>query len=119
MLTRHEADSETIGGERVELEHLQPDPQDMPAIARHRIVERLPILLTVELGRTQVSFKELKNLRKGQVVALEKMIGEPLGIFANNQPLAFGEVVSIGQDRYGVRIVSVADDSDPAVGLPP
>jgi flagellar motor switch protein FliN len=118
MLTQSEHRRGTSDSDRVELEHLRPEPQDMPAVVRRSIVERLPIVLTVELGRANISFRELKNLRKGQVVALERLIGEPLGIFANNQPLAFGEVVSIGQDRYGVRIVSVAEELDPAIDLP-
>jgi flagellar motor switch protein FliN/FliY len=104
--------AETPSGERVELEPLQPIPSETLAITARQIVERLPVVLTVELGRTSVSVKELKNLRKGQVIGLDKMIGEPLGIFANGQRLASGEVVSVAQERYGVRVIALAEEPD-------
>ncbi len=103
---------ETPGGERVELELLQPIPSEAPAITTRHVVERLPVVLTVELGRTSVSVKDLKNLRKGQVIGLDKMVGEPLGIFANGQRLASGEVVSVAQERYGVRVIALAEEPD-------
>ena len=79
---------------------------------RRQIVERLPVVLTVELGRTTVSVKDLKTLRKGQVIALDKMVGEAFGIFANGQRLGSGEVVSVAQERYGVRVVALAEEPD-------
>jgi flagellar motor switch protein FliN/FliY len=100
------------------LEQLQPNPSDMPAIATRQIVERLPIVLTVELGRTSVLVKDLKNLRKGQIIGLDKMVGEPLSIFANGQRLASGEVVSVAQERYGVRVIALAEEPDPAAEAP-
>jgi flagellar motor switch protein FliN/FliY len=106
---------DTAGGERVELEPLQPIPSESLAITSRQIVERLPVALTVELGRTSVSVKDLKNLRKGQIISLDKMIGEPLGIFANGQRLASGEVVSVAQERYGVRVIALSEEPDQAV----
>ena len=103
---------ETPGGERVELEHLLSVPSEALAVASRQMVERLPVILTVELGRTSVSVKDLKNLRKGQIIGLDKMIGEPLGIFANGQRLAAGEVVSVAQEKYGVRVIALAEEPD-------
>jgi flagellar motor switch protein FliN len=105
---------ETSAGERVELEPLQPIPSETMAISTRQIVERLPVVLTVELGRTTVSVKDLKNLRKGQVVALDKIVGEAFGIFANGQRLATGEVVSVAQERYGIRVLALAEEPDQA-----
>ena len=103
---------ETSAGERVELEPLQPIASEAMAISTRQIVERLPVVLTVELGRTTVSVKDLKNLRKGQVIGLDKVVGESFGIFANGQRLASGEVVSVAQERYGVRVIALAEESD-------
>jgi flagellar motor switch protein FliN/FliY len=102
-------------GERVELEPLQPVPSEAMAISTRQIVERLPVVLTVELGRTTVSVKDLKNLRKGQVIGLDKIVGENFGIFANGQRLATGEVVSVAQERYGIRVVALAEEPDQPV----
>jgi flagellar motor switch protein FliN len=104
---------ETSAGERVELEPLEPITSEVMAISTRQIVERLPVVLTVELGRTTVSVKDLKTLRKGQVIALDKVVGEAFGVFANGQRLASAEVVSVAQEKYGVRIVALADETDP------
>ena len=103
---------ETPAGERVELEPLQPIASEAMAVSTRQIVERLPVVLTVELGRTTVSVKDLKTLRKGQVIGLDKIVGEAFGIFANGQRLASGEVVSVAQDRYGVRVIALAEEPD-------
>jgi flagellar motor switch/type III secretory pathway protein FliN len=91
---------ETSAGERVELETLQPIASEAMAISTRQIVERLPVVLTVELGRTTVSVKD------------HKIVGEPFGIFANGQRLASGEVVSVAQDKYGVRVIALAEEPD-------
>jgi flagellar motor switch protein FliN/FliY len=102
--------------ERVELERLKPMPRNSPAISSKALVERVPVLLTVELGRTSISVKELRGLRHGQVLVLDQMAGEPLSIFANGQKLGCGEVVSVGRDQYGIRITSLVDETEMAEG---
>ena len=103
---------EIAAGERVELEPLEATTSETLAISTRQIVERLPVVLTVELGRTTVSVKDLKNLRKGQIIGLDKIVGEAFGIYANGQRLASGEVVSVAQERYGVRVVALAEEPD-------
>jgi flagellar motor switch protein FliN/FliY len=98
--------------ERVELERLKAQARNSPAISSQKLVERVPVLLTVELGRTSISVKDLRALRHGQVVVLDQMAGEPLAIFANAQRLGAGEVVSVGRDQYGIRITSLADENE-------
>ena len=98
--------------ERVELERIQAQPRGAPVISAKSVLDRVQVSLTVELGRTQITVKDLRQLRHGQVVSLEQMIGEPLTIFANGQKLAYGEVVAVPNDRYGVRITALAEDVD-------
>jgi len=74
----------------------------------------VPVVLSVELGRTNISVKDLRQLRQGQVIALDQMVGEPLGIFANGHRLAYGEVVAVGKELYGIRVISLADDHEHA-----
>lgn len=102
----------TTEPERVELERIQAQPRGAPVIAARKVLDRVQVALTVELGRTQISVKDLRALRHGQIVALDKMVGEPLTIFANGQKLAYGEVVAVANDRYGVRVTGLAEDGD-------
>jgi flagellar motor switch protein FliN len=100
--------------ERVELERIQPQTRGAPAITGKNVLDRVQVALTVELGRTQITVKDLRQLRHGQVVTLDQMVGEPLTIFANGQKLAYGEVVAVANDRYGVRVTALAEDMDAA-----
>ncbi|HUM09031.1 MAG TPA: FliM/FliN family flagellar motor switch protein [Acidocella sp.] len=99
---------------RVELEKLHPLLQTAPAISSKGVIERVPVTLTVELGRTNISVKDLRLLRQGQIVVLDQMVGEPLGIFANGHRVASGEVVSVDKDQYGIRVTALADANEPA-----
>ena len=76
------------------------------------MLDRVQVALTVELGRTSITVKDLRQLRHGQVVTLDQMVGEPLTIFANGQRLAYGEVVAVANDHYGVRVTALAEDID-------
>jgi flagellar motor switch protein FliM len=100
--------------ERVELERLQSQPRGMPAITAKNVLDRVQVALTVELGRCSITVKDLRQLRHGQVVTLDQMVGEPLTIFANGQKLAYGEVVAVANDHYGVRVTALADDTEVA-----
>jgi len=97
--------------DRVEPETLTALPLGGLAVPA-KPVERVPVTLSVELGRTSISVKDLRQLRHGQVVVLDQMVGEPLAIFANGQKLALGEVVAVGKSQYGVRVISLVEDQE-------
>jgi len=70
------------------------------------LIMDIPVKLTVELGRTKMTIKELLRLTQGSVVALEGLAGEPLDILINGYLIAQGEVVVVA-DKYGVRITDI------------
>lgn len=100
--------------ERVELERLQAQPRGGPAITAKAVLDRVQVAVAVELGRTQITVKELRTLRHGQILHLDQTIGEPLAIYANGQKLAYGEVVAVANDRYGVRVTALSEDTAPS-----
>jgi flagellar motor switch protein FliN/FliY len=51
--------------------------------------------VTIELGRTMMSIKDILNLSVGSVIELDKMAGDPVDILVNNKLIARGEVVVI------------------------
>ena len=101
-----------LDNDRVELERLQSQPRGAPAITAKNVLDRVQVALTVELGRTQITVKDLRQLRHGQVVTLDQMVGEALSIYANGQKLAYGEVVAVANDRYGVRVTALVEDAE-------
>lgn len=75
------------------------------------LIMDIPVKLTVELGRTKMTIKELLRLSQGSVVALEGLAGEPLDILINGYLIAQGEVVVVA-DKYGVRITDIITPSE-------
>ncbi|WP_392432543.1 flagellar motor switch protein FliN [Yersinia sp. HM-2024] len=71
----------------------------------------IPVNMTVELGRTKMTIKELLNLSQGSIVSLEGLAGEPLDILINGYLIAQGEVVVIS-DKFGVRITDIITPSE-------
>lgn len=66
----------------------------------------IPLQVTVELGRTTHSVKEILQLSSGSIIELDKLAGEPVDILVNNRLIARGEVVVI-DENFGVRITNI------------
>ncbi|WP_442798734.1 flagellar motor switch protein FliN [Pantoea vagans] len=75
------------------------------------LVLDIPVKMTVELGRTRMTIKELLRLSQGSVVPLEGLAGEPLDILINGYLIAQGEVVVVS-DKFGVRITDIITPSE-------
>ena len=71
----------------------------------------IPVKLTVELGRTRITIKNLLELAQGSVVELEGLAGEPMDILINGYLIAQGEVVVVN-DKYGIRITEIITPSE-------
>ena len=76
----------------------------------------VPLQVTVELGRTKKSIKEVLELSNGSIVELDKLAGEPVEIQVNGHFLAKGEVVVI-DENFGVRITEIASPAERASRL--
>jgi flagellar motor switch protein FliN len=66
----------------------------------------IPVQLTVELGRTRISIKNLLQLAQGSVVELEALAGEPMDVLVNGCLIAQGEVVVVN-DKFGIRLTDI------------
>ena len=76
----------------------------------------VPLQVTVELGRTKKSIKEILELSNGSIVELDKLAGEPVDIHVNGKLLAKGEVVVI-DENFGVRITDIVSPLERAQKL--
>ena len=71
----------------------------------------IPVLLSVELGRTKVPIKHILQLGQGSVVELDALAGEPMDVLVNGYLLAQGEVVVVN-DKFGIRLTDVVTPSE-------
>ena len=76
----------------------------------------VPLQVTVELGRTKKSIKDILELSNGSIVELDKLAGEPVDIHVNGKLLAKGEVVVI-DENFGVRITDIVSPEERAARL--
>lgn len=74
-------------------------------------IKDVPVQLTVELGRTRMTIKNLLQLGQGSVVELNGLAGEPMDVFVNGFLIAQGEVVVV-EDRYGIRLTDIITPSE-------
>lgn len=70
------------------------------------LLDEVEMDLRVELGRTQMRLEEVLRLRKGSVIALDKLAGDPVDIFANGRLIARGEVL-VMNDNFCVRVTEL------------
>ncbi|WP_164215468.1 flagellar motor switch phosphatase FliY [Virgibacillus sp. YIM 98842] len=71
----------------------------------------IPLRVTVELGRTQRTIKDILDLSAGSIIELDKLAGEPVDILVNQKLIAKGEVVVI-DENFGVRVTDIVSQSD-------
>ena len=85
--------------------------EDVDSSENLKVLENIDVMLTVEVGRTEITIRELLRLNEGSVVELERLAGDPLDIMVNNTKIAKGEVVMVGE-RFGIRFTEVADPEE-------
>ena len=71
----------------------------------------IPLQVTVQLGKTKRTVKEILELSSGSIIELDKLAGEPVDIHINDRLIAQGEVVVI-DENFGVRVTDIISQSD-------
>jgi len=66
----------------------------------------IPVRITVELGRTKISIRNLLQLAHGSVVELDGLAGEPMDVLVNGTLIAQGEV-GVVNDKFGIRLTDI------------
>ncbi len=75
------------------------------------VVLNVDLDLSLEVGRTTISVKNLLQLNQGSVVELDRLAGEPLDVLVNGTLVARGEVVVVN-DKYGIRLTDVVSPAE-------
>ncbi|MGU3779458.1 flagellar motor switch protein FliN [Burkholderia metallica] len=77
-----------------------------------RMLRRIPVRLTLEVGEATVPLADLLSYETGSTVELNRLAGDPLIIKVNGTPVGLGEVVVSGE-HYGLRIIELDDLNAP------
>jgi len=71
----------------------------------------IPVTISMEVGRTQISIRNLLQLNQGSVVELDRIAGESLDVMVNGTLIAHGEVVVVN-DKFGIRLTDVISQTE-------
>jgi flagellar motor switch protein FliN/FliY len=71
----------------------------------------VPVTISMEIGRTDISIRNLLQLNQGSVVELDRLAGEPLDVLVNGTLIAKGEVVVVNE-KFGIRLTDVISPSE-------
>lgn len=91
-----------------------PDPTSADGVGMERVLD-VPLTLTVELGRTTRRVKDLLQIVPGTVLELDRLAGEPLDIYANQEWVARGEVVVV-DETFAIRVTQVGSGNPLGAG---
>ncbi|MCL1124371.1 flagellar motor switch protein FliN [Shewanella surugensis] len=71
----------------------------------------IPVTISMEVGRSYISIRNLLQLNQGSVVELDRIAGEPLDVMVNGTLIAHGEVVVVN-DKFGIRLTDVISQTE-------
>jgi flagellar motor switch protein FliN/FliY len=89
-----------------ELKDGQPAAEKPRADVNLDLVLDIPVEVSLRVGSTDISIRDLVSLVEGSVISLDQDAGEPMDVLVNGTLIAHGEIVIV-DDQYGVRLTDV------------
>ncbi|TBU98162.1 flagellar motor switch protein FliN [Stutzerimonas kirkiae] len=75
------------------------------------VILDIPVSISMEVGSTEISIRNLLQLNQGSVVELDRLAGEPLDVLVNGTLIAHGEVVVVNE-KFGIRLTDVISPTE-------
>ena len=102
-----QASAESKNAKRVELDELSEEaPISGDEQRKLDAILDIPVTISMEVGRSNISIRNLLQLNQGSVVELDRVAGEALDVLVNGTLIAHGEVVVVN-DKFGIRLTDV------------
>jgi len=79
--------------------------------ANLEVILDIPVTISMEVGKTKISIRNLLQLNQGSIVELDRLAGEPLDVMVNGTLVAHGEVVVVNE-KYGIRLTDVVSAAE-------
>jgi flagellar motor switch protein FliN/FliY len=98
--------------ERAQLEELEPSQRKQrDGSPDLDVILDIPVRISMEVGNTEITIRNLLQLNQGSVIELDRLAGEPLDVLVNGTLIAHGEVVVVNE-RFGIRMTDVISPSE-------
>lgn len=118
--TSEESTSEAVSDEPVdvgnpyqtaEFQDLEADSGGAAFSENIDIILDIPVTISMEIGRTIISIRNLLQLNQGSVIELDRLAGEPMDVMVNGTLIAHGEVVVVNE-KFGIRLTDVISPTE-------
>lgn len=101
-------DDDTVGFEELEDDAAKTEQEDNPEL---ELILDIPVTISMEVGSTDITIRNLLQLNQGSVVELDRLAGEPLDVLVNGTLIAHGEVVVVNE-KFGIRMTDVISPAE-------
>ena len=92
--------------DKAQFDQLQSDSMPSGDEVNLEVLLDVPVTLSVEIGRTRQTIRNLLQLNQGSVVELDRLAGEPMDVLVNGTLIAHGEIVVVNE-KFGIRLTDV------------
>jgi flagellar motor switch protein FliN len=92
-------------------EELKDESQGVDGRPELDVILDIPVTISMEVGRTPISIRNLLQLNQGSVIELDRLAGEPLDVLVNGTLIAHGEVVVVNE-KFGIRMTDVISPTE-------
>jgi len=90
---------------------VKQDQQSALDAPNFEVILDIPVTISMEVGNTEISIRNLLQLNQGSVIELDRLAGEPLDVLVNGTLIAHGEVVVVNE-KFGIRLTDVISQSE-------
>src|SRR5690606_22983562 len=94
-----------------EFDDLDDSAPPLDGEANLDVILDIPVTISMEIGRTKISIRNLLQLNQGSVVELDRLAGEPMDVLVNGTLVAHGEVVVVNE-KFGIRLTDVISPAE-------
>ncbi|RYY74702.1 MAG: flagellar motor switch protein FliN [Gammaproteobacteria bacterium] len=106
-----QADADEAAASPVAFEELKSDHNKVTANPELEVILDIPVTISMEVGRTSITIRNLLQLNQGSVIELDRLAGEPLDVLVNGTLIAHGEVVVVNE-KFGIRMTDVISPAE-------
>ena len=106
-----QADSDEAEANPISFEELQSEHNKITINPELEVILDIPVTISMEVGRTSITIRNLLQLNQGSVIELDRLAGEPLDVLVNGTLIARGEVVVVNE-KFGIRMTDVISPAE-------
>lgn len=104
--------TENADTDTMDLEEFDKDPVSGTSVTPElEIILDIPVTISMEVGSTSITIRNLLQLNQGSVIELDRLAGEPLNVLVNGTLIAHGEVVVVNE-KFGIRMTDVISPAE-------